>query len=74
MSSPSTKRDISNTGLLNSLHEAAKDVSYFNAGEGPSWYAETTGRHAALSRWQALLEEAQFRGIYNPDDFKEYLL
>lgn len=74
MSSKSTKRDISNSGLLNALHEAAQDVSFFNAGEGPSYYAETNGRHAAISRWEALLEEAKFRGLYNPSDFKDYLL
>jgi hypothetical protein len=70
----STGECVTDTSLLNALHEAASNVSYFNAAEGPSYYAEAGARAAARSQWEALVEEAISRGIYDPEDFKDYLL
>ena len=65
---------LTNSELLNALHETALRVSYFNAGEGACYRAETNARHAAKSEWDNLVIEAKNRGIYNADDFKNYLL
>jgi hypothetical protein len=70
----STGESVTDTSLLNALHEAASNVSYFNAGEGDCYRMEAGARAAAKSQWNALVEEAINRGIYDPADFKDYLL
>ena len=70
----STGESVTDTSLLNALHEAASNVSYFNAGEGDCYRAEAGARAAAQRQWDALVEEAIKRGIYAPEDFREYLL
>jgi len=65
---------LTNTELLNALHESASNLSYFNAGEGEAWRAETGARAAASSEFESLKGEAIQRGIYTPEDFKRYLV
>ena len=64
----------SNESLLQELHDAAAEVSYYNAGEGDCWYREQGARSKATARWRSLVEAAQERGIFRPEDFKGYLV
>ena len=66
MSKPSTKRDISNSGLLNALHEAAAEVNFFEQ--------DPERKSKARSTFDALAEEARYRGIFRASDFVRYTL
>ena len=63
--------ELTNTELLNLLHEAASNLSYFNAAEGDVWRAESGSRAAAQKHWNYLVNQAIERGIYNPEEFKK---
>jgi hypothetical protein len=69
MSESSTSLPLTDTELLNALHEAASNLSYFNAAEGDVWRAETGARAAAQKEWNILVNEAIHRNIYNKEDF-----
>ena len=64
----------SNESLIQALHDAAADLSYYNAAEGDTYRWETGARSKARARWSELVEEAKVRGIYNPKDFSGYLV
>lgn len=64
----------SNESLLQELHDAAAELSYFNAAEGDNWYREQGARSKAQARYTTLVNVAAERGIYNKDDFKGYLV
>ncbi len=64
----------SNESLLQELHDAASDLSYYNAAEGDTYRWEAPARAKARARWNSLVNEATERGIYNPDDFRGYLV
>ena len=64
----------SNESLIQELHDAANDLSYYNAAEGDTYRYEATARSQAQKRWNALVNEAIQRGIYNKDDFRGYLV
>lgn len=66
--------DLSDTDILNSLHEAAGNLSYFNAAEGDVYRMEAGARAAAQKAWNVLVDEALRRGIYDKDAFAEYLV
>lgn len=66
--------EASNESLLQALHDAAADLSYYNAAEGSAYRHESTARGVAQKRWNALVNEAITRGIYNKDDFRGYLV
>lgn len=64
----------SNESLLQALHDAAAELSFYNAGEGEVYFREQGARSVARNRWNALVEEAIQRGIYNKKDFAGYLV
>ena len=66
--------NASNESLLQALHDAASDLSYYNAAEGDTYRYESGARSAAQKRWNALVNEAIQRGIYNKQDFANYLV
>lgn len=66
--------ETKNKDLLTALHEAASLLSFYNAAEGRSWEEEMDRRGVASANFYALKEEAMRRGVYSPDDFKNYLV
>ena len=47
-------------------HNTAMELSYFNAAEGQSWYAESTARSICQKVYKELCSEFKFRGIDLP--------
>jgi vacuolar-type H+-ATPase catalytic subunit A/Vma1 len=66
--------ELTNTELLNRMHEAAADLSYYNAAEGSDYYREKGARAIAQKHWNTLVEEAVKRGLYEKGDWLEYLV
>lgn len=66
--------DASNESLIQALHDAAADLSYYNAAEGQVYFMEAGARGVARNRWNSLVNEAIARGIYNKEDFSGYLV
>lgn len=60
--------------LLTALADAAGRVSYFNAAEGTQYTQEGGARRAAKDAWHALVDEATERGIFDPENYKGYLV
>lgn len=65
---------IDNSALLNELHLAASQVSRFNAADWEQIGREREAAGKAWARWVDLKQMAQQRGIYNPEEFKRYLV
>jgi hypothetical protein len=66
--------ETSDVDLLEALKTLAVEVSYFNAAEGSDYTREAGSRRAAQAKFNTLVEIAKERGIYNPEDFKNYLV
>lgn len=47
-------------------HKTAMELSYFNAAEGQSWYAESEARKICQKVYKELCAEFKFRGIELP--------
>lgn len=47
-------------------HKTAMELSYFNAAEGQSWYAESTARNICQKVYKELCSELKFRGLELP--------
>lgn len=47
-------------------HKTAMELSYFNAAEGQSWYAESAARSICQKVYKELCAEFKFRGIEVP--------
>lgn len=60
--------------LMKELHGAAQEVSYFQAAEGSDYTREADARKVAWGRWVALKEIAMKHGVFDPEDFKNYLV
>lgn len=56
-------RGLDDMVLLEELHKAAKNVSYFNAAEGDDWGKEQHGRDLANGHFRAVHVEAMKRGL-----------
>ncbi len=52
--------------LINLYDKVAKELSYFNAAEGPSWYAESIARGKCQKVYQELVAEFKFRDMELP--------
>lgn len=59
-------KDISEEHLRKAFHEAAMELSYRNAAEGQSWYAESEARSICQKVYKELCAEFKFRGIELP--------
>ena len=71
-----TSQPIDNSSLLNALHDAASALSFYHSGWDSS---EITNRErsqyeAVKHRFYNLKEIAEERGIFQPDEFKRYLV
>lgn len=55
--------DFEDDELLELIHKAACDVSFYNAAESPQWSRETTARNAAKVRFNVLKEECERRKL-----------
>lgn len=58
-----TFAELSDIELFVSLHDAAKDVSYFEAAEGQRWYLEISDRNSANIRYKNISLEVGKRGL-----------
>jgi hypothetical protein len=52
--------------LITLYHKQAREMSFFNAGEGQSWYAEADARAACSAQFRKILEELKRREIPIP--------
>lgn len=57
---------ISNDELIELYHKQAHNMSYLNAAEGPSWYAEANARAACSAEFRKINEELKRREIQQP--------
>ena len=49
--------------LIEAMHSAASDLSYYNAAEGQDYRNEAAGRHAANEHYRALATEIKNRNL-----------
>jgi len=56
-----------NEELIELYKKQANTMSYLNAAEGPSWYAEATERQACQSELKAIREEFDARNLDFPE-------
>jgi len=61
-----TFESTSNDELITLWHKQAREMSYLNAAEGQSWYAEATERQAGQSELKAIREEFVARSLDLP--------
>jgi len=61
-----TFESTSNDELITLWHKQAREMSYLNAAEGQSWYAEATERQACQSELKAIREEFVARSLDLP--------
>jgi len=61
-----TFESTSNDELITLWHKQAREMSYLNAAEGQSWYAEATERQACQSELKAIREEFVARSLELP--------
>jgi hypothetical protein len=66
--------ETTNEELLQATKEAASLLSFYNAAEGDNWERERTARSVAHAKFYNLKEICMERGIYNPEDFKHFLV
>jgi hypothetical protein len=52
--------------LIELYDKVANELSYFNAAEGPSWYAESVARSKCQKVYQELVAEFKFRDLELP--------
>lgn len=61
-----TFKDKTNEELIELYKKQANTMSYFNASEGPSWYAEAAERQACQSELKSIREEFVARNLDLP--------
>ena len=61
-----TFKDKTNDELIELYKKQANTMSFFNASEGPSWYAEATERQACQSELKSIREEFVARSLDLP--------
>lgn len=64
--------NTSNQELITLYHKQAREMSYLNAAEGQSWYAEADARAACSAEFRKIMEELKRREIPRPQG--EYLV
>lgn len=52
--------------LYEVFHKTAMDLSYLNAAEGQSWYAEAVPRQACQKEYKEICQEYKDRGLEIP--------
>lgn len=52
--------------LINLYDKVANELSYHNAAEGPSWYAESISREKCQKVYRELVAEFKFRDMELP--------
>lgn len=58
--------NTSNEELITLYHKQAREMSFFNASEGQSWYAEANARAACSAEFRKINEELKRREIPRP--------
>lgn len=61
-----TFKDKTNEEMVELYKKQANTMSYLNAAEGPSWYAEATEREACRSELKSIREEFVARKLDFP--------
>lgn len=61
-----TFKDKTNEEMIELYKKQANQMSYLNAAEGPSWYAEATERQACQSELKGIREEFIARSLDLP--------
>lgn len=64
--------NTSNQELITLYHKQAREMSFYNASEGQSWYAEADARAACSAKFHKIMEELKRREIPRPQG--EYLV
>lgn len=49
--------------LIDAIHKAARDISYYNAAEGDNYFQEQPLRSRAQAALRSLKDEAEKRGL-----------
>ena len=62
-----TFKDKTNEEMVELYKKQANKMSFFNAAEGQSWYAEATERQACQSELKAIREEFVARNLDFPE-------
>lgn len=57
---------ITDEALIELYHKQAREMSYLNASEGQSWYAEADARAACSAEFRKINEELKRREIPRP--------
>ena len=52
--------------IIELYHKTAQELSYFNAAEGQSWYAESKARAICKSVYGEVCSELKHRGLERP--------
>lgn len=52
--------------LIILYHKQAREMSFYNAGEGQSWYAEADARAACSAEFRKIMEELKRREMEIP--------
>lgn len=52
--------------LFEVFHKTSMELSFFNAAEGQSWYAETKPRYACQAIYKEICQEYKERGLDVP--------
>lgn len=63
--------NVTDEQLVTLYHKQAREMSYLNAAEGQSWYAEADARAACSAEFRKIMEELKRREIPRPQG--EYL-
>lgn len=58
--------NITDEELITLYHKQARSMSFFNAAEGQSWYAEADARQACSAEFRKIKEELKLREIDQP--------
>lgn len=59
-------KDLDDKQLGEVYHKVAVDLSYMNAAEGQSWYAEAVQRQACQKEYKEICQEYKDRGLDVP--------
>ena len=67
-----TFENITDGELINLWHKQARELSYYQAAEGESWYKERPMREACSAEFRKINEELRRRNLPTPQG--QYLL
>lgn len=59
-------KDLTNDQLIELYHKKARQMSFHNAAEGPSWYQETNARLVCKEELKNVMSELKDRSMEIP--------